>query len=152
MMHSKQYSPMMWRLHFGNYIINKLACGGIAFLVLNLINMATHDSISSSILSISLEQWVYGIIMMASVTFDGLCAIVAPLRGSRSIFVLSVWGYIIGYSLAVTEISASWLSGLLGLGTILLFYFGSSIIRKYSLTSLVLAWIIPLVCIWIFKP
>ncbi|SIR44933.1 hypothetical protein SAMN05421578_11487 [Paenibacillus macquariensis] len=151
-MQTKQYSPMMWRLHIGHYVINKLACGGMAFLVLNLINMATHDYISSSILSISLEQWVYGIIMMASITFDALCAIIAPLRGSKSIFVLSVWGYIVGYSLAVNDISTSWLSGLLGLGTILLFYFGSSIIRKYSLTSLVLAWIIPLVCIWIFKP
>jgi len=152
MMHSKQYSPMMWRLHIGHYLINKLACGGITFLLLSLINMITHDYISNSILSISLEQWVYGIIMMAFITFDALCVIIAPLRGSRSILVLSAWGYIIGYSLAVNEISASWLSGLLGLSTILLFYFGSSIIRKYSLTSLVLAWIIPLVCIWIFKP
>jgi len=151
-MHSKEYSPMMWRLHIGHYVINKLACGGIAFLLLNLINMIAHDYISSSIPPISLEQWVYGIIMMAYITFEALCALIAPLSGSRSIFILSLWGYIVGYALAVNEIGASWLSGFLGLGTILLFYFGSSILRSHSLTSLVLAWIIPLVCIWIFKP
>ncbi|OAB45666.1 hypothetical protein PBAT_12185 [Paenibacillus antarcticus] len=152
MMHSKEYSPMMWRLHIGHYVINKLACGGIAFLLLNLINMITHDYITISITPFSLEQWVYGIIMMASITFDALCALMAPLSGSIYIFVLSIWGYIVGYTLTVNGIGASWLSGLLGLGTILLFYFATSILRRHSLTSLMLAWIIPLVCIWIFIP
>ncbi len=150
MMHSKEYSPMMWRLHIGNYIINKLACGGITFLLLNLITVVTHDYLSSKILPISLEQWVYGIFMMSSIVSDAVCALTVPLSRTKSICLLSAWGYIVGLSVVVHGGESSWLIGFLGLGTMLLFYFGRTVLQKRSLTALVLAWIIPVVCMWIF--
>ena len=149
-MHSEEYSPMMWRLHIGNYIINKLACGGIALLLLNLITVFTHDYLPSKILPLSLEQWVYGICMMSAIVADAIYALIAPLSRTTSICLISVWGYIVGYSVVVHGGGNSWLSGLLGLSTMLLFYFGRTVLQKRSLTALILAWIIPLVCMWIF--
>ncbi|WP_211269494.1 hypothetical protein [Paenibacillus glacialis] len=138
---------MMRRLHIGNYILNKLACGGIAFLLLNLITVVMNDYTSSPILPISLEQWVYGIFMMASIVSDAVCALVAPFSRTKSIFLISTWGYIVGFFVVVNGGESPWFSGIVGLGTMLLFYFGRTVLRRHSLTTLVLAWFIPVICL-----
>lgn len=150
MMHSKEYTPMMWRLRIGNYVINKLACGAIAFLLLNLLAVITNTYITNQIQPFSLAQWVYGLFMIASIAYDAVFALIPSLSRTKSTFFVSAWGYIIGYCFVVNGSGSSWMSGVLGIGTILLFYHGRPILRGRLLTTIVLAWLIPLVCLWLF--
>lgn len=149
MMQTKNYTPMMWRIRIGNYVINKLACGAIALLLLNLITTLTDD-ITTRIISISLEQWIYSVIMIASVTLDAIYALIPPLSRTKSLFLLSVWGYVVGSFFTVHGSGSLRLSGVLGIGTLLLFYYGRTILRERYFTSVMLAWLLPIVCLWLF--
>lgn len=150
MMQTKNYTPMMWRIRIGNYVINKLACGAIAFLLLNLITTVTDDYITARVISISLEQWVYSVIMIASVTWDAVYALIPPLSRTKSLFLLAIWGYIVGSFFTVYGSGSLWFSGVLGIGTLLLFYYGRTILRECHFTSIMLAWLLPIVCLWLF--
>lgn len=150
-MHSKDYTPMMWRIRIGNYIINKLACGAISLLLLHLLTTVTDDYITNQIISISLEQWIYSVIMIASIASDAVYTLITPLSRTKSFFLLSAWGYIVGSFFTVYGSGGVRLSGVLGIGTILLFYYGRTILRERYLSSLLLAWLLPIVCLWLFN-
>lgn len=150
MMQTKGYTPMMWRLRIGNYVINKLACAGIALLLLKLITTVTDDYITNRIISISLEQWIYSVIMIASITSDAVCALIPPLSRTKSLFLLSVWGYVVGSFFTVYGSGSLRFSGVLGIGTLLLFYYGRTILRERYFTSVMLAWLLPIVYLCLF--
>ena len=153
-MKNKGYRHLTWRLDFGYYVLNKLACSGLAFLLIILAVHAWDDWTRAQpslfdTLPVPPAHFVYGYAMPASIAADLLIAILRPISRFKQILLYAVSGISCMAFLPRTsgELVAQNVSGALAAGVLVLavFYVGKLLFSKQPLLLPLFAWIIPII-------
>ncbi|WP_429374791.1 hypothetical protein [Paenibacillus sp. DS2015] len=151
-MRTKPYSPMMWRIEIGRYVLHKLACAGLAYFTLMLLLNVLHSFVLDNhnepliILPLSPEQWIYGYIMIATILGDIIYSKFHTLLKMSLAFLYTILGFLTGFFLFINEVVGHpWLIGVMGMGSILLFYASTIAIPRESLATPLMAWLIPII-------
>lgn len=153
-MKNKGYRHLTWRLDIGYYALNKLACSGLAFLLIILAVHAWDDWTSAQpslfdTFPVPPAHFVYGYAMLASIAADLIIVILRPLSRFKQFLLYAVSGISCMAFLPRTsdELVTQHVGVALVAGVIVLaiYYGGKLLFSRQPLLLPLFAWIIPII-------
>lgn len=149
------HSQMPWRMELGCYVMNKMACGGVAFLLLSLI---VHTSgLEPSALSASAQAihdlperlWAYGYGLPAALVADALSDHLPWHRKHEqaALYITVGFGLFILFATSLAPAIGStipWTDGIAGAGVLIIYYMGRTALKQHMILQIALAFFLPL--------